>query len=231
MAMETPRTNYILIDHENVHALDPGEIGELPVKVLVFLGEQTKKLAVVDVQKLLMHPGKIELVPISGNGKNALDFHVAYYAGRISVMDPRAAIHIVSKDTGFDPLIDHLKEKKVQASRSAEVPDLRAVFEPKPAVPAPKPATLERKEAAPKPPALKLVKSPAAIRKERVTKIETALKKNAKNRPGTRKKVVAFVRSHLGSDLEERSVQAVIDSLASKGVIVFGENDKVTYTL
>src|SRR5688500_17723852 len=111
--MATARTHYILIDHENIHSLDAGVIEGLAVKVIVFLGKQTTKLAVKDVERLLKHSGQIELITISGHGKNALDFHIAYYAGRITAEDPGASIHIISRDKGFDPLIAHLQSRQV----------------------------------------------------------------------------------------------------------------------
>jgi hypothetical protein len=38
-----------------------------------------------------------------------------------------AYFHIVSKDTGFDPLIQHLKAKKILASRSKDVTEIPIV--------------------------------------------------------------------------------------------------------
>ena len=49
-----------------------------------------------------------ELVRLTEPGKNALDFHIAYYLGQLALKEPDAFFHIVSKDTGFDPLIQHL---------------------------------------------------------------------------------------------------------------------------
>jgi hypothetical protein len=65
---------------------------------------------------------------MSGSGQNALDFHIAYYLGQLSSQDPEANFYIISKDTGFDPLIKHLMAKKIQVQREkdlAEIPVLR----------------------------------------------------------------------------------------------------------
>ena len=67
-------------------------------------------------------------VKISGNGKNALDFHIAFYIGQLSLQDPDAYFHIISKDAGFDPLIKHLRTRKIRIQREsdlAEIPVLR----------------------------------------------------------------------------------------------------------
>ena len=61
---------------------------------------------------------------ISGNGSNALDFHIAYYIGKLAQHDPVAYFHIISKDTGFDPLIQHLKSQKIGATRSKDIGDI-----------------------------------------------------------------------------------------------------------
>ena len=59
----------------------------------------------------LHEPGENgQYVKISGNGKNALDFHLAYYVGELATNDPEVYLHVISKDTGFDHLIKHLKK-------------------------------------------------------------------------------------------------------------------------
>ncbi len=126
--MEVKRTNYILIDYENIRSLNLALLNENPVQVLVFVGEQQKRLPTVEVQKMLTYRGQIRLITMAGTGSNALDFHLAYYAGRISVEDPKAFIHFITKDKGFDPLVAHLKSQKIFAHRSdclAEIPLLQ----------------------------------------------------------------------------------------------------------
>jgi hypothetical protein len=64
----------------------------------------------------------------TGTGKNALDFHIAYYIGELVAKEPSAYFHIISRDTGFDPLVKHLKSKKIKIQRErdlAEIPVLR----------------------------------------------------------------------------------------------------------
>jgi hypothetical protein len=61
---------------------------------------------------------------MDGNGTNALDFHIAYYVGRLAAGYPDAYFHIISKDTGFDPLIKHVKDHKIFCQRSAAVTDI-----------------------------------------------------------------------------------------------------------
>jgi hypothetical protein len=58
---------------------------------------------------------------LESSGSNALDFHIAYYIGVLSAQDSSAFFHIISKDTGFDPLIKHLKSKGIFAQRSLSI--------------------------------------------------------------------------------------------------------------
>jgi len=65
-----------------------------------------------------------EYVQIDGNGKNALDFHITYYLGRLAAENPDASFYLISKDTGFDPLIKHLKAQGIFCQRSKSIPDI-----------------------------------------------------------------------------------------------------------
>ena len=53
----------------------------------------------------------IEWIRIEGNGPNALDFHIACHLGEGLARTPQAEFVIVSRDTGFDPLLRHLKAR------------------------------------------------------------------------------------------------------------------------
>ena len=50
-----------------------------------------------------------EYLQISGNGPNALDFHITFSIGELSKADPDARFYIISWDTGFDPLPEEAK--------------------------------------------------------------------------------------------------------------------------
>jgi hypothetical protein len=118
------RTNYVLIDFENVQPEAISMLDQEHFKVIVFVGATQQKVP-FDIANALQRMGsKAEYVKISGNGSNALDFHIALYIGQLAAADPTAFFHIISKDTGFDPLIQHLTDKKVFAARSKDVADI-----------------------------------------------------------------------------------------------------------
>ena len=118
------RTNYVLIDFENVQPDTLEVLHQDHFKVIVFVGANQSKLSFDAVSAVQRMGSKAEYVKISGNGPNALDFHIAYYIGRLSATNDTAYFHIISKDAGFDPLIQHLKEKKISADRLACISDI-----------------------------------------------------------------------------------------------------------
>ena len=121
------KNNYVLIDYENVQAIELDKIHGLDLNVWIFTGENQKKIPTDLVQNLLKVDPKPTLVIIDGNGKNALDFHIAYYLGELATKDPNGFFHIISKDTGFDPLISHLKQKKIFCARESSIDDIPLV--------------------------------------------------------------------------------------------------------
>jgi PIN domain len=51
----------------------------------------------------------LQWIKTSGQGPNALDFHIAFYVGQELANRPTAECAILSRDTGFDPLTRHLQ--------------------------------------------------------------------------------------------------------------------------
>lgn len=121
------RTNYVLIDYESVQPEALSVLCQGHFKVIVFVGVSQAKVSFATAEALQRMGSKAEYIKISGNGPNALDFHVAFYIGQLAAQDPGSYFHIISKDTGFDPLIQHLKTKKIFAARSCDIADIPIV--------------------------------------------------------------------------------------------------------
>ena len=118
------RTNYVLIDYENVQPTSLSLLNGHPFKVMVFVGANQTKVP-LDLAKTLQPMGaNADYVLISGNGRNALDFHITFYLGELSTKDPAGFFHLISKDTGFDPLVAHLKSRGIFAQRSADLREI-----------------------------------------------------------------------------------------------------------
>ena len=121
-------TNYVLIDFENVQPSNLEILKQHPFKVMVFVGANQVKIP-FDLAAAMQALGDAaQYIKITGTGKNALDFHVAYYIGELAAKDANAHFHIISRDTGFDTLIKHLKGRGIKIQREqdlAEIPVVR----------------------------------------------------------------------------------------------------------
>lgn len=118
------KTQYVLVDYENVQPknLEPLKTGAF--KVRIFLGAHQTKLPVAVVTSIQAFGADAEYIVLESSGSNALDFCIAYYIGRLTLEDPEGEYLIVSKDTGFDPLLKHLKGKGICASRVKDITDI-----------------------------------------------------------------------------------------------------------
>ena len=119
---------YVLVDFENVQPKNLELLKEHPFRVLVFIGANQTKFPRHFVVAMQALGEQADYVEIAGSGPNALDFHIAYYIGELAGKEPDAHFHIISRDRGFDPLIQHLKSKRIRVRREndlAEIPELR----------------------------------------------------------------------------------------------------------
>lgn len=121
---------YLLVDFENVQPSSLGtlvaaESGESFVKL--FAGEHQSKVELSLARALQPFGARAEYIQIAGNGKDALDFHIAYYMGRLATEHPDASFIILSRDTGFDPLIRHMAQQGLACTR---VPSISATAAP-----------------------------------------------------------------------------------------------------
>jgi hypothetical protein len=98
----------LFVDLENVQKIDLARVPD-DARVMIFYGITQKKLPeelVVQAQPL---GTRLKWIKISGQGPNALDFHIAFYLGQELTIDPTSECAILSRDTGFDPLVRHLQ--------------------------------------------------------------------------------------------------------------------------
>jgi hypothetical protein len=124
------RTNYVLIDYESVQPSQLELLNRDGFIAYVFVGKAQTRLSFETVSAIQDLGDRAKYIKICGAGPNALDFHIAFYIGQIGATDPDAFFHIISKDKGFDPLIEHLRERKVFSVRSEtiwDIPIIRAI--------------------------------------------------------------------------------------------------------
>ena len=118
------RTNIVLIDSENAKPESIEKLKHEDFQVVVFVGANQKRLDSTLVIAVHALGSRGTFIKISDSGHNALDFHIAYYIGKLSAANPGAYFHIISKDKGYDPLIKHLKEQNIFCSRSSSVSEI-----------------------------------------------------------------------------------------------------------
>ena len=195
------RQNIVLIDFENVQPESLGVLDHEHFRVLVFVGANQTKVPFETAASLQSLGARAEYIKIAGNGSNALDFHIAYYVGKLAAAEPLAYFHIVSKDTGFDPLIAHLKSKKISAGRVKTIDDIPVV-----------------KAASKKTPAERAELFVEKLRQPKMTK------------PRTVKSLASAVGALFQKQLSEEEIAAVLGEMVKIGAIkVAGE--KVDYAL
>jgi hypothetical protein len=184
------RTNYVLIDYESVQPSQLELLNRDGFVAYVFVGKAQTKLSFETVSAIQDLGERAKYVKISGAGPNALDFHIAFYIGQISATDPEAFFHIISKDKGFDPLIEHLREQKVFSVRSetiGEIPIIRA--------------------------------STAKTPKERMGFVVNRLK-SGNSKPRTLATLRSAIDAMLYKQVGEPDVQAVIDQMIKAGLVI-----------
>ena len=207
---------HVLVNFENVCDIDTTLLGSKNVAFTLLLGAGQTKLDVALVEKLLLHAPSVQLVRLTSRGKNALDFALAYYLGHAVAAAPQGSFHIVSKDTGFDPLIEHLVGRQIQISRHNDFTDLTT-----------SPAQLA---AAPKPKAAPKART-APSNGDVTDHALSQLRKVSANRPKTRKSLLSFLTSHLGPEMTETGAATLIESLSKAGNLAIDTKGAVTYAL
>lgn len=247
---------FFLIDFENVQpkALDRLKPGTSRIKV--FLGQHQTKLMLELVQALQPFGADAEYIPIQGSGPDAVDFHIAFYIGRLASMHPGVAFNIISKDKGFDPLVKHLALLGFDCKRLPEIPEPAHVTPPASAkaVAANKPSTAKPSAAKPsasKPAAAKPAVAPKPAKAVKVTVLPakapakttaatgTSTKARAKtvverlkksSKPAKLATLRSTIKAYFKPALDNAAIDAVVQSLrSSKKIDVSG--DKVSYAL
>lgn len=213
-------------------------IGAKSVSFTLMVGAKQTKLDSDLVEKLMAHSASVQLVKLKSSGKNALDFALAYYLGRAALADPTGYFHIVSKDGGFDPLIEHLRSRHIHVYRHASCEELTFTWPGKKAavseaiVEKTAPKKVAAKKVATKTAAKKVAKKaagkidPVDAWMERVLK---DFKEHPKAQPKKRKALVAKVANLINKKVDGTEVQAVIARMVKVGKLKFDEKDVPEY--
>jgi hypothetical protein len=194
------RKNFVLIDFESVQPETIEELSQDHFSVLMFVGANQAKIS-FDLAAAIQKMGnRAEYIKMSGNGPNALDFHIAFYIGKISAQDPAAYFHIISRDKGFDPLIQHLKTQKIFAARSEAISEIPIVKN-------------------------YLIRSP----QERAQLFVERIKDPKLTKPRTTKTLSSSIKAHFQQSITDEDIPLIIDAMQESGFISVDEG-KIIYT-
>jgi hypothetical protein len=176
-------------------------LAAIPAGVVVpfFFGSSQKSVP-KDFMLTALQLGKERFIPINiqGQGKNALDFHIAFYLGEYLTKYSQTQCVILSKDKGFDPLVKHLVNRKFTVSR---VTTLAEAFPPQSsAVPGKSRPSVPAK-----------VKPVAASPVENALAWLNGMEKG--KRPKKRKALVSHLHSHFARKEPMAAIERMVDRM------------------
>ncbi len=230
----------LLVDFENIQDLDYlKKLRNTDYEVRVFLGPHQAKLPTVLVRQAQPFGNRLQWIQMEGHGKNALDFHIAYTLGLLVAEDRKRRIFVLSKDTGFDPLIAYLGKRGIACERIEELgkfltakdvltkPDVTANSLSSDNKPAPSTTVLIPSPSLPAAPA----PAPAKASTKTPTLAEVILHLNAippRTRPKKPKTLAAHLASHFKKQSPGNDFSLVVKELANLGKITI-TGDKLSY--
>jgi hypothetical protein len=188
----------LLIDFENVQQIDLLRLDD-SFQVIIFVGGSQKSVPIELVTNAQKLGSRIEWEKVEGNGRNALDFFIACHLGRIFERSPQLNCIVLSKDTGFDPLLRHLNKNGLKCKRINSLMEL----EPKTDV------NVEEE------PNYKRV-------------VELLRKSEKKARPRKRKTLSQHISSMFQKNIEQKAIDRIIDILFANKMIS-ETNNAITY--
>lgn len=220
---------HLLIDFENIQPQNLDKLPEKETHIWLFLGVTQKMLPIDLVESLLRFGDSAHLIRLQKTGKNALDFYLSYYLGQITATDPQATIGILSRDGGYDILVEHILDNQ-HAQGIVRLATLEEVqlqeIEPEIVPILPKQPEIIAEE--PKPTISIAPYFQAAL---------TALRQPDAFRPSRLHNLQLNLRNHILRDLLtdksheecEKIVQVIINKLKNQNLISVDENEFVQY--
>jgi hypothetical protein len=207
----------LLIDLDNC----PRQIEELPEALAGFqraiacYGGIAPKVhvSVVPMLAAAINEGKLEIIGMQKRGKNAADFGLAFWAGRLSAeMPPETEFLILSQDADLDHVVNLLRS----AGRQVERIDGKA----------------SKIEIAPKPASAKKTQPVAATAKRSLDDFVDSYcrqhLKTGKARPAKKTTLINSIKSCFKKH-KEANPEKIVQALLERGIIAIDGKGRVTY--
>lgn len=102
---------HYLIDYENIQPNDFNRLNPKQCQIWLFVGKNQTTLPSIFAETKIKFGTAFHLIQVPKSGKNALDFILASEMGRIIENNPNDEFIIISKDTGFDVLVEHYQKQ------------------------------------------------------------------------------------------------------------------------
>lgn len=195
------KNSFVLVDFENIQPKNISLLSGGPFKIKVFVGANQAKIPFEMARALQMFGPNAEYIQIQGSGRNALDFHIAYYIGRLAAENPDAHFYVISKDKGFDPLIKYLKTQKIICQRSILIADV-----------------------------LLIKISKTKTDREKLDAVIENLKKRKASKPRTLKTLRSTIKALFENQLAEEELEEIISQLSNRRAIKIVDG-KVSYDM
>lgn len=222
------KTHYILIDYENVPVKSLALLKGDRFRVGVFLGPKNTRLATEFVLAMRELGEQGNYIQLQAGGPNALDFHIAFYLGRL--LEARAAdsYHIISKDKGFDALVAHVSQTGIACERADSIEAMSCWPKTAPAKAA---AAKPVEPAAPAAPAKAAAKPATKMKADQIVeKIVRYLRGLEAGKPKSEKTLKGKIRNWCGAGYSDKEIDAVLARLQKQGLVTITDG-KVTYCL
>ena len=118
----------VLVDYENVQPTEFVEVAQAGCHVWFFVGSSQKRVSTDLPDFIARFPAQSRFIRMEKPGKNSLDFHICYYLGVAAHERPEWLYVLMSKDTGYDPLLAHVRAEGMSAQRVVTIPQLHALL-------------------------------------------------------------------------------------------------------
>lgn len=192
----------LLIDYENIQNINFSIISGQDIEIKIFVGQSQNKIPFELVQATQNFGSNVDWIKVEGSGSDSLDFHIAFYLGKLSHNCTDTLFYILSKDKGFDSLVRYLCKQNIQCQRIEDLAKISTASEV---------VNSSNQELA-----SKIIKN--------LAKIEQA------KRPKKRKTLTQYIRAHLAQEqLDTQQLNTVIEMLFMQEKIIEA-SDRIRYS-
>ncbi len=223
--MNSP-AHFILVDFQNVTKVDLDRLAVQDVVLLLFLGENQKKLAASLEKQVIQHPAEVRLIKVRESTPNALDKTLAEYLGGLGSRHPAAQFHILSKDKDFDLVVSCLHGTDLKVERYDAFEAL-PILTPKKSGASRAPFVMPTQTALA---AVTPTQPPAQPKSNpQEEKMEKLIKHLCTAHPSASDGLKNAIKHHFQPTAPKGGIKGVIAELKKRGILAVDNTGKVTY--